>query len=45
MGLPSILILFTQKAVTAVKRSQQGIVGIIIRDDTNESIVTKVYKS
>lgn len=45
MGLPSILILFTQKAVTAVKRSQQGIVGIIIRDDTNESIITKVYKS
>lgn len=45
MGLPSILILFTQKAVTAVKRSQQGIVGIIIRDDTNANITTKVYKS
>ena len=36
MGLPSILILFKQKAITAVKRSQQGIVGIILRDETKK---------
>lgn len=45
MGLPSILIKFKQKAITAVKRSQQGIVGIIVRDDTNTTFTTKVYKS
>ena len=45
MGLPSILIKFKQKAITAVKRSQQGIVGIIIRDDTNAGLVRAEYKS
>ena len=45
MGLPSILILFKQKAITAVKRSQQGIVGIILRDETKTDFNMKVYKS
>lgn len=45
MGLPNILIKFKQKAITAVKRSQQGIVGLIVRDETDTTISTKIYKS
>ena len=32
MGLPSIEIIFKQLAVTAVKRSQLGIVGLIVNE-------------
>ena len=34
MGLPEILIEFKAKAETAVKRSENGIVALILRDDT-----------
>lgn len=43
MGLPVIDIIFKQKAVTAVKRSQLGIVGLIIKD-TEKSWKRKQYK-
>lgn len=44
MGLPKIEIIFKQKAVTAVKRSQLGIVGLIIKEPT-KSWGRKVYKN
>ena len=34
MGLPEILIEFKQKAETAVRRSENGIVAVILADDT-----------
>lgn len=43
MGLPVIDIIFKQKAVTAIKRSQLGIVGLIIKD-TEKSWKRKQYK-
>lgn len=45
MGLPEILIEFRTKAVSAVQRSARGIVALILKDDTNTSFDTKVYKS
>lgn len=36
MGRPTIDIIFKQKAITAVKRSQLGIVGLIIKDPTKD---------
>lgn len=48
MGLPKIDIIFKTKAATAIKRSALGIVALILRDDTNISVLTKnilVYKS
>lgn len=43
MGLPVIDIIFKQKAVTAIKRSQLGIVGLIIKD-TEKTWKIKQYK-
>ena len=43
MGLPSIEIIFKQLAVTAVKRSQLGIVGLIVKESTKQWD-RKVYK-
>lgn len=37
LGMPSIEIIFKQKAVTAIARSAKGIVALIIRDDTEGS--------
>lgn len=34
MGLPEILIEFKQRAETAVQRSENGIVAVILKDDT-----------
>ena len=34
MGLPEILIEFKQRAETAVQRSQNGIVAMVLKDDT-----------
>ena len=34
MGLPEILIEFKQRAETAVRRSENGIVAVILADDT-----------
>ncbi|MEK4715339.1 phage tail sheath C-terminal domain-containing protein [Sporosarcina sp. FSL K6-5500] len=44
MGLPEINIEFIGKAVTAIKRSQLGIVALILKDDT-QTAGTLVYKS
>lgn len=43
MGLPKIEIIFKQLAVTAVKRSQLGIVGLIVKESTKQWD-RKVYK-
>lgn len=41
MGLPEILIEFKSRAVSAIKRSEGGIVALILKDDTQEKdIVT-----
>ena len=45
MGLPEIDINFKQKAITAINRSQQGVVAIIIVDDTDETFDIVEYKS
>lgn len=44
MGLPRIEIIFKQKAVTAVKRSQLGIVGLIVKE-TDKNWIRKEYKN
>lgn len=44
MGLPRIEIIFKQKAVTAVKRSQLGIVGLIVKESSKDWS-RKVYKN
>lgn len=43
MGLPKIEIIFKQLAVTAVKRSQLGIVGLIVKEPSKNWDI-KVYK-
>lgn len=40
VGLPQIDILFKSKAATAIKRSALGIVALILRDDTNISVLS-----
>lgn len=45
MGRPTIDVLFKQLATSAVNRSARGIVALIIKDDTNETFQTKVYKN
>ena len=44
MGLPQIIIDFNGKAVTAIKRSQLGIVALILKDDV-QTADTVTYKS
>nr|DAO06144.1 MAG TPA: tail protein [Caudoviricetes sp.] len=41
LGMPSIEIIFKQKAVTAIARSAKGIVALVLRDDTAGSNVLK----
>lgn len=43
MGLPNISVIFKQKAATAIKRSGNGIVALILADDTKED-TTYTYK-
>jgi hypothetical protein len=43
MGLPQVLIEFKAKADTAIKRSENGIVAVILKDNTNTTFDTKVY--
>ena len=33
MGMPSVSISFTERAITAVKRGERGIVALILRDE------------
>ncbi|QQE75218.1 phage tail sheath subtilisin-like domain-containing protein [Brevibacillus composti] len=44
MGLPEISIIFSSLAVSAIQRSQRGIVALILKDDTG-TFDTKEYKS
>lgn len=44
MGLPTISISFTSLAVSAVERSQRGIVALILKDDTG-AFTEKIYGS
>lgn len=44
MGLPEISIIFSSLAVSAIQRSQRGIVALILKDDTR-TFDTKEYKS
>lgn len=43
MGLPEILINFTKDAVSAITRSENGIVCIVVKDDTKTTFTTKTY--
>ena len=43
MGLPQVLIEFKKQADTAVKRSENGVVAIILKDSTNTTFDTKIY--
>ena len=45
MGLPEINISFQSLAVSAVQRSQRGIVALILKDDTDITFDTKEYRT
>ncbi len=45
MGLPSINIEFKTKGVTAIKRSERGIVALIIEDETEGGKEIEIFKS
>lgn len=45
MGLPEISIVFSSLSVSAVQRSQRGIVALILKDDTGKAFATKEYRS
>ena len=45
MGLPEINIEFQSLAVSAVQRSQRGVVALILKDDTDDSFDTKEYRT
>lgn len=44
MGLPTINVVFTEKAQTAVVRSGRGVVGVVLHDATKETVL-HTYKS
>lgn len=44
MGLPEINIIFQSLAVSAIQRSQRGIVALILLDDTDDTFDSKEYK-
>lgn len=44
-GLPSFSMIFIELAATAIARSARGIVGIIMKDDTDQSFNKKAYYS
>lgn len=44
LGLPNIDIEFVQKAVTAVQRSERGILAIIVKDNKEHGITKFVYR-
>ena len=45
MGLPEINIMFKTKGLTAIKRSERGIVAVILKDDTEGGKSFGVYNS
>lgn len=44
MGQPVIEIIFIQKAVTAIKRSQRGVTLVILKDDTQKEAGVDLFK-
>lgn len=44
MGLPEINIEFMSLSVSAIQRSQRGIVALILKDDTDDSFDSKEYR-
>jgi len=44
MGLPQVLIQFKRKAESMIRRSQNGIVAVILKDSTNTTFDTKIYR-
>lgn len=40
MGLPNINIIFKEAGVTAVSRGNRGIVALILKDSTNNGLIT-----
>jgi len=42
MGLPNIIIEFTQKASTAIKRGERGVVAVMVIEDVDAVSVTKI---
>lgn len=45
MGLPQIDIRFYTLGTSALKRSEKGVVALILKDNTNKTFETKIYKS
>lgn len=45
MGLPEITVIFKTKGLTAIKRSERGIVACILKDDTEGGQELNVYES
>ena len=45
MGLPEILITFKTKGLTAIQRSERGIVAVILHDETEGGETLTVYNS
>lgn len=45
MGLPEININFQSLAVSAVQRSQRGVIALILKDDTDDTFDTKEYRT
>ncbi len=44
MGMPKVLIEFGEKAVSAIKRSSKGVIGLILKDNTSKFDLRE-YKS
>lgn len=44
MGRPNIDVFFKELASTAVKRSTNGVAALIVKDDTDQSFTTVIYK-
>lgn len=45
MGLPEIKIIFETKGLSAIERSERGIVAVILKDDTEGGQPVSIYKS
>ena len=43
-NMPNIEVIFKQKAVTAIQRSERGVVCIIVNDDTSGAATTNKYE-
>lgn len=45
IGLPQVIIDFTEKAQSIIKRSERGVVAVILKDDTADAIPFQICKS